>query len=107
VFNKIDLLSEAERCALLASPRQKRVCLSATTGEGCPTLLEELDRAFLSQREVFTYEIGSDDGAALAWLHSHGEVISKEAAEMSTLIKVALQVPDAGRFERRFHVEPV
>lgn len=107
VLNKVDLVDTENRGSLTSNLPGESICISAETGEGCDALLALLDREFLSRRQVFTYQIPSEDGAALAWLYSHGEVISQQSDDMANIIKVALQLPDAGRFQRRFHVDPV
>ena len=101
VLNKIDLIHD-EDCEI----GRNDIRISAVTGAGCDALIELLDREFLSRRQVFTYAIPSADGAALAWLYSNGEVISNNPQDMSNIVKVALQSPDAGRFEQRFQLAP-
>tara|TARA_Y100001934_G_scaffold272886_1_gene362074 strand:+ start:92593 stop:93876 length:1284 start_codon:yes stop_codon:yes gene_type:complete len=102
VLNKIDLIDDE-------NPEfgGNGIEISATTGMGCDHLIELLDREFLSRRQVFTYSIPSSDGAALAWLYSNGEVINNSPQDMSNIVKVALQSPDAGRFEQRFQLVPL
>ena len=62
---------------------------------------------FVALRQVVVYDIPSTDGSALAWLYKNGDVISTEPQDMSSIVKVALQVPDVGRFARRFSLEPL
>jgi GTP-binding protein HflX len=102
VLNKIDLIDDET-----LEFGGNGIEISATTGMGCDHLIELLDREFLSRRQVFTYSIPSSDGAALAWLYSNGEVINNSPQDMSNIVKVALQSPDAGRFEQRFQLVPL
>ena len=89
-------------------PENGAICVSAVTGDGIDALSNALDRKFGALRQVVIYDIPSTDGsAALAWLYKNGDVISSEPQDMSSIVKVALQVPDVGRFARRFSLEPL
>lgn len=105
VYNKIDLVDRTSPEPQLPATRNDAIYISAISGEGIDRLLELLDREFVSRRQVLTYDIPSSDGAALAWLYKNGEVISNDPQDLSSIVKVALQTPDIGRFEQRFHLE--
>jgi GTPase len=102
--NKIDLL-DAEAVATLERQvaRQSRVvAASAVTGVGIEDLLALLDREIAAMRAVVAITVPHTDGAAVAWLHEHGQVLERaEGAETVTLV-VALEPEDATRFELRF-----
>lgn len=107
VFNKIDLVGK-DWCGYQSEQsRNGSICISAVTGEGIDALSTALDREFVALRQVVVYDIPSSDGAALAWLYKNGDVISAESQDMSSIVKVALQMPDVGRFARRFSLEPL
>ena len=76
-------------------------------GRWIDALSKALDRKLVAHRQVVVYDIPLTDGAALAWLYKNGDVISTEPQDMSSIVKVALQVPDVGRFARRFSLEPL
>ncbi len=107
VFNKIDLVGDDWSGYQSEYARNGSICVSAVTGDGIDALSEALDREFVALRQVVVYDIPSTDGAALAWLYKNGDVISTEPQDMSSIVKVALQVPDVGRFARRFSLEPL
>ena len=94
------------RLPIGALPKQT-ICVSAVTGDGIDALSNALDSKFDALRQVVIYDIPSTDGSALAWLYKMGDVISSEPQDMSSIVKVALQVPDVGRFARRFSLEPL
>ena len=107
VFNKIDLVGD-DWCGYQSEQsRNGTIYVSAVTGDGIDALFEVLDRKFVALRQVVVYNIPSKDGAALAWLYKNGDVISTEPQDMSNIVKVSLQVPDVGRFARRFSLEPL
>ncbi len=107
VFNKIDLVGD-DWCGYQSEhSRNGAICISAVTGDGIDALSKALDREFFSLRQVVVYDVPSTDGAALAWLYKNGDVISTEPQDMSSIVKVALQAPDVGRFALRFSLEPL
>ncbi len=102
VLNKVDLIDPAERRRLENVSRRdpKVVALSATTGEGCAGLLDLLDVRLGEGRRVLNLTVALDDGAAIAWLYDHGEVLSRVDDGLSTRLRVGLDAADAARFER-------
>ena len=107
VLNKIDLAEDDHYSYPILTSRSGSICVSAVTGEGISELINLLDTEFAAQREVVVFDIPLHNGAALAWLYKNGEVISAEAQDMSSIVKVALPSPDIGRFARRFSLAPL
>ncbi|MFM2129232.1 MAG: hypothetical protein RL477_778 [Pseudomonadota bacterium] len=103
-LNKIDLLDGESRSAVVAraSRDEGAVALSAWTGEGIDALLAALDRRLSARRRVYHYDLGPEDGAAVAWLYEHGDVMERLDDEMGrSHITVGLDPEDAARFEAR------
>ena len=104
VFNKIDLLSPEARAALramLARSNVDSVAVSAVTGEGCPELLVLLDRRFAAKLALDEITLAPEDGADLAWLYAHGEVVERHDSDDAIRLKVRLDPEHAARFRRR------
>jgi GTP-binding protein HflX len=104
VLNKVDQLAP-ETKAVLANRAQRDprvVLVSALTGEGCDRLLEALDTRLAAERAVVELVVPHGDGAALAWLHAHGEVLEKTEGEGATHVRVSLAPADLARFEHRY-----
>jgi GTPase len=102
-LNKIDLI-EPERRAMLQNQAQRNhdvVPISAVTGEGCDRLMDVLDSRVDSDRRLVHLEIPVSDGAALAWLYQHGEVVSRNDDEQAAHVAVRLSESDLGRFKSR------
>ena len=95
VLNKTDLM-EASPPATASS-----VPVSALTGEGLEPLRAMLDERLAAGyvTEDFTLEPG--DGAGLAWLYQHGEVIERNDAEDAIRLSVRLSPTDLARFAQR------
>jgi GTP-binding protein HflX len=103
VLNKSDLLS-ADRLEHLKNHIARdpeRVLLSARTGEGADDLLTALDDRLAAAREVVDVTVAPADGATLAWLYRHGEVLRREDGHAGTRLTVSLAPADRARFEHR------
>ena len=103
ILNKIDLLGEPAREALLAQAARdlRQMPISALTGAGINELLAVIDQRLAAQGIVETYRLGHDEGAAQAWLYSHGEVLNRADDEDCSEITVRLAPEDMQRFERQ------
>ena len=110
VWNKIDLLSDEDREAVLGqAARQlqegKAVAVSAWTGEGIETLREAIASLIDDEPETrLTLDAGQ--GEALAWLYEHGRVTFRDTdAEGRVHLIVKLPPAALGRFEQRFGLD--
>jgi GTP-binding protein HflX len=104
VLNKIDQLGEADRTRVLATASRDRdeVAVSALTGEGCDRLLELLDERLSADRLVREFTVPLHEGAAIAWLYHHGDVLARQDGEDGLArLTVGIDPSDAARFERR------
>ena len=95
VLNKADLLGGVAH----VPPRGEAVPVSAVTGEGLPALLAAVDARIASGMEQLDYSLAPEDGARLAWLYQHGEVLSRNDAEDAIHLRVRLLPADRARFE--------
>ena len=102
-LNKIDLLDEERRTVLANRALRNRdaVPISAATGEGCDRLLDLLDRRLETDRHLVHLDVPVSDGAALAWLYRHGEVVSRRDDDSEAHLDVRLSEADLGRFKSR------
>jgi GTP-binding protein HflX len=103
VLNKIDLLP-AEARATIENQVQRDpglVPVSAWSGEGVPMLLAAIEARLAAGRRVTELEIAPADGAALAWLYRHGEVLDRQDGPDAIRLQVRLSDADAARFARR------
>jgi len=96
VLNKADLLGGVDR----VPARNGAVAVSAITGEGIPALQAAIDTRIAEGMELADYAIAQGDGARLAWLYEHGEVIGRQDAEDAIRVRVRLLPADRARFER-------
>ena len=96
VLNKADLLGGIDQVPL----REGAVAVSAITGEGLDHLQAAIDARIASGMETADYEIPPHDGARLAWLYQHGEVVERHDQEHVVHMTVRLLPADRARFER-------
>jgi len=109
VLNKIDLLDPASRGMVRERARRDAdaVAVSARTGEGCDELLEFLGRILAVRHGLHRFRLDLTDGAALAWLYAHGNVVGREDSDGQATIEVSLDPADLARFEHRFGRRPL
>jgi len=102
-LNKIDLLNSGSRNSVIAiaARNQGYIPLSAKTEEGCQALLKHLDECLAHRRQVVDVTIGLVDGATIAWLYSHGQVLNRRDDDSHAHMTVGLEPADFTRFEHR------
>jgi GTP-binding protein HflX len=96
VLNKADLLGGVAGIPL----RDGAVAVSAITGEGLEALKAAIDTRIALGMEVADYDIPPQDGARMAWLYQHGEVVQRHDDDAAVHMKVRLLPADRARFER-------
>ncbi|CAH2599267.1 ribosome rescue factor HflX [Rhodovastum atsumiense] len=96
VLNKADLLGGVAQ----VPSREGAVAVSAVTGEGLSELAAAIDLRIAAGMEIADYAIPPADGARLAWLYEHGEVIGRADDEDAIHVTVRLLPADRARFER-------
>ena len=96
VLNKADLLGGVAE----VETRGQSVAVSAITGEGLHALQDAIDRRIAAGMDTAEYDIPSGDGARLAWLYAHGEVIERQDNDEAIHVRVRLLQSDRARFER-------
>jgi GTP-binding protein HflX len=101
VWNKIDLLDEPAALEIHNQVRRNdlAVALSAATGDGVVRLLELFDFRVGADRQLLSLDVRLEDGAALAWLYRHGDVVRRHDDSSCAHLLVRLDARDAGRFE--------
>src|SRR5690606_23577386 len=105
VLNKIDLLEgEAHDAAVNLSVREPlTVAVSALTGEGTQELLALIDRLIVDEERHVHFDLPSNEGEAIAWLHANAHVRKREDGEDGIVhLDIGLTPLVAGRFEKRF-----
>jgi GTP-binding protein HflX len=101
VLNKADLLGGVAQ----VGARAGEIVVSATTAEGLPMLRTAIDARLSAGTVTAGYDIPTEDGARLAWLYGHGEVIGRQDSDDSIHVTVRLSPDDRARFERRHSPE--
>jgi len=95
VLNKTDLLEDAPPASATAVP------VSALTGEGLEALRTLLDQRVAAGYVTEAFTLAPGDGAGLAWLYEHGEVIERSDADDAIRVSVRLSPTDLARFAQR------
>ncbi|MBP0492975.1 GTPase HflX [Pararoseomonas indoligenes] len=98
VLNKTDLLEEP------LPPIPGTVAVSALTGDGLETLRLLLDERLAASMVLEQITLAPEDGAGLAWLYQHGEVVEREDTEDGIHLSVRLSPANRDRFAGMDHV---
>ena len=104
VLNKIDLVPPEQRAAALNQAQRKDAVLavSAATGEGCDALLAAIEGRLFPQRHRVSLGIPHEQGRAVAWLYSHGEVVERIEEDAATRLTVELTEREYFQFRKEF-----
>ncbi|WP_368414051.1 GTPase HflX [Falsiroseomonas sp.] len=97
VLNKADLMG-----GLDAVPQMEgTIAVSALTGDGLDALRAALDARIGAGFETMEVRLAPSDGAGIAWLYQHGEVLARGDAEDAVRLTVRISPADRARFEQR------
>jgi len=108
VWNKLDLLDEQTREAVLDAADKRRVeerpyVVSALTGQGTDALLAGIEDKLARGRTRFFVMIEPTDGQGLHWLYENGEVLKRETIENGSIeLTVRLAPEKIERLIQRF-----
>ncbi len=102
VWNKIDLLENEQRHIVgnLAALKKDVTLLSAESGEGCDQFRRNLNDILAQGRKILKIAYGHDQGAAMAWLYKHSEVIAREDTGEETILTTRIEARLLGRMEK-------
>ena len=102
IWNKIDLLDEEEQHIIenLAELKGDVSLLSAVTGKGCDEFRLELNDILAKDAKMLKIAYRHDQGAAIAWMYKHSEVIDREDTENETILTVRMDAKLSGRLEK-------
>lgn len=103
VWNKTDLLSPEERADLsVRAARTGALLLSAWTGDGVEALKRSVSERLAQDLTLHRLFLRDEEGAALAWLHQHGEVVERAEGDGGVEVVTRLAAADYARFSARF-----
>jgi GTP-binding protein HflX len=97
VLNKADLMGGVGALPQL----EGTIAASALTGDGLDALRAALDERLAAGLETAEFRLSPADGAGIAWLYEHGEVLARDDAEEAIRLLVRLSTADRARFEQR------
>jgi GTPase len=103
VLNKTDLVVNDEGLEPSASDAVLRI--SALTGQGCDSLLRKLDEILAAADTVIDVDLAHGEGAPLAWLYEHGEVLSRNDNDSGIHVSVRLADKARAQFEQRYQLK--
>ncbi len=99
VFNKIDLLDDDFDNK---SKQENKAFISAHTGQGVDELLRKIAKITAKNSQYAEFKIDITNGKAIAWLHSHGEIIERVDDKNYANISMRISPPDLEKFNKYF-----
>jgi GTP-binding protein HflX len=82
-----------------ASTISSIIKVSALTGYGFADLLHAIQDKITAEDETRAVKLSAADGAALAWLHAHGRVLSQDYTDDQLSVSVAMSLQNWGRWD--------
>jgi GTPase len=100
-WNKVDLLKDDERHALLSESERRDdvVPISALTGWGMDNLKGRISQSLQRGTQVHRIRLDASEGSRLAWLHSRGEVLDQRMDGDEIELDVRLSPDNWARFQ--------
>jgi GTP-binding protein HflX len=106
VWNKVDLLDDEAALRLREVARRREdnppILVSALTGQGADTLLDEVEARISVGRELIHVVVDATDGEGLHWLYEHSEVMERQDGEDGLKLLVRVPPQRADEIRRRF-----
>ena len=96
VLNKADLMGGIDA----VPPMEGTIAVSALTGDGLDALCLALDARLSAGMVIADYVLAPQEGARLAWLHEHGEVLARVDEDEAIRLTVRLTPANRARFEQ-------
>jgi len=100
VFNKIDLIHDAQAGQMALRQYPEARVVSARTGEGLAALLAEMKSAMAAGQIELSVSLGASDGRLLSEIYRHAEVL--EEKQNKEKLKLRFRIPVATA--RRLHL---
>ena len=102
VWNKVDLLDEANRARLIAEgsdpAKGPPIAVSAVTGEGIPALVEIIETRLAGALEDATFHVSPQQFGLVDWLYRNGDVVRRVDNEDGS-VTLSMRVTDAAQHE--------
>ena len=93
-FNKIDLLAPEALAALeeriARQDNNPPIAISAVTGQGLDALIQRIQDVLGDKLGELELDLGFDEGATLAWIYEHGEVLDRADGEAGIHLRVRM-----------------
>jgi GTP-binding protein HflX len=105
ILNKLDLLEPGAQAGLMVRAAERLdvpAAVSALTGEGLDILLRRFEAVLTGGNIVLRLELSPSDGAGLAWVYRHGQVLERDEGEGGIILRLSVHPQEAARFESRF-----
>ena len=105
IWNKMDIVDPEKKKSLknIAKRRSGVCCLSALTGEGISSMIEQIDKILMPQKFSDTLLVPFEFGKTKAWLHEHGLVINEHYTDVGYKLDVMWSAQQKAKYYSFIH----
>jgi len=109
VYNKSDALDEDKQREIARETKfaEDKVMVSAVKGEGLDEFYQKVIDILSKTNQTIRFLLKNEDGKAISWLYSHGEVLKRLDQDNKVEIELSLSPADVSRFIKTFGYEPI
>lgn len=100
VLNKVDLLDDKGALQESYEGRKDIAGISAVTGDGVENLLNLIDEHLAANDSIEEISVPCYNGKAIAWLHSHCDIIEQNQEESQINFKISISEKDLGKLSK-------
>ena len=105
IWNKMDIVDPEKKKSLknIAKRRSGVCCLSALTGEGISSMIEQIDKILMPQKFSDTLLVPFEFGKTKAWLHENGLVINEHYTDVGYKLDVMWSAQQKAKYYSFIH----
>ena len=105
IWNKMDVIDPEKKKSLknIAKRRSGVCCLSALTGEGISSMIEQIDKILMPQKFSDTLLVPFEFGKTKAWLHENGLVINEHYTDVGYKLDVMWSAQQKAKYYSFIH----
>ena len=89
----------------LSNQSKTLLAVSATTGQGCDTLLKTIDAKLTAHNKIYQIEADVGNGKLQSWLYTNAEVINKMQTDEKLVFSVKIGATEAAKLYKIFGIK--
>lgn len=102
IYNKIDLLADADKEEYLRFIKPNEVYCSAVSGEGLEEILTRIDDRLKKDFENVAIQVDAANGKIISWLHKNSDILKTQSKKEKMLFTLSIHPRELGKLKRAF-----